>query len=242
MEKQQIFANTTALCEGFTKFFLELADSKEGTLYVAISGGNTPVALFNYWVTHHKDHPVWKKIQLYWVDERCVPPDNEESNFYNAKINLLDHIGITRDQVHRIRGEASPNKEVKRYASELQDNLPVVNGHPKFDLVVLGMGDDGHTASIFPNQIALWNEPANCVVGEHPVTGQKRVSLTGRVINHAEYVAFMITGKNKMDIVAGILDEREYMKDRYPAALVHPVSDKLFWFLDSDAAHLIMHE
>ncbi|NBC81905.1 MAG: 6-phosphogluconolactonase [Bacteroidetes bacterium] len=242
MDKQQIFTDIHGLCEGFTKFFVQLADNKSGTFYMAISGGTTPIALFNYWADNLKESHIWQKVHFFWVDERCVPPDSNESNFYNAKKHLLDKLKINPDQVYRMKGEESPQKEAGNYASLLQEKLPLKNNTPHFDLIILGMGNDGHTASIFPHQIKLWDENSNCVVGEHPETGQKRVSLTGKVINNAKHVAFLLTGTNKKNIVAGILDEREYVKDKYPAALVNPVSGNLFWFMDSEAAHLIMHE
>ena len=131
-------------------------------------------------------------------------------------------------------GENEPKSEAKRYGQLLAEKLKTANGIPQFDLVILGMGSDGHTASIFPHEIELWDSEANCEVAVHPDSGQKRVSLTGRVINNAREVAFLVTGADKQEKVTGILNQSLESKS-YPASLVKPTSGKLYWFLDEAA-------
>ena len=128
--------------------------------------------------------------------------------------------------------------EAMRYANLLEINLDRVEGVPQFDLVILGMGDDGHTASIFPHEIDLWNANDHCVVATHPESGQKRVSVNGKVINTAKEVAFLVTGQSKAEKVHTIIGQTEGYR-KYPAALVQPKTGNLVWFMDQEAASLI---
>jgi len=140
--------------------------------------------------------------------------------------------------IHRIQGENKPEEEASRYEGLLESKLPNFNMQPQFDLVILGLGDDGHTVSIFPDQISLWNSKAYCEVAEHPETGQKRVTLTGNIINNAKEVAFLVTGENKAQKVLEIIDKKGNY-NAYPASLVEPNTARLNWFLDADAGKLL---
>lgn len=234
MEKR-IFENTEELSSNFTNFLKEILADKE-FITVALSGGSTPRSLFDYWAEHHKTDIPWNRIFFFWGDERCVPPTDEQSNYRMTKEHLFDHIPIPESNIFRIKGENNPDAEAERYSTLLQIEVEMVNGVPSFDLVMLGMGDDGHTASIFPHEIDLWKSKHICVIGTHPDSGQKRVSLSGTVINRAKHVAFLVTGEAKADKVKEILESRKTVKDIYPAAKVKPLSANLYWFLDSDAA------
>lgn len=152
-----------------------------------------------------------------------------------TKDHLISKVEIPEDQIYRIKGEDIPAMEAERYSNLITKNLVSVNNIPQFDLVILGLGDDGHTASIFPHQIYLWNAKENCTVALHPETNQKRISITGKIINNADEVVFLVTGKNKASKVAEIIRKRGNYLD-YPANLVNPTSDKLTWFMDKDAA------
>ena len=172
---------------------------------------------------------------MYWGDERCVPPTDDESNYKMTKDYLLRTIEIPPANVHRILGENEPQREALRYGSLLQSHLPENNGVPSFDMVILGMGEDGHTASIFPHEIYLWDSERNCEVATHPVSGQKRITITGKIINNSREVVFLVTGEEKADKVVTILQKKEGYR-QYPAALADPVNGKLSWFLDAGAA------
>ena len=138
--------------------------------------------------------------------------------------------------IHRIRGEDEPASEATRYGQLLMDRLPTEHGVPVFDWVWLGLGEDGHTASIFPHQISLWNAAEPCVVATHPDSGQKRITVTGNLINAAKRVSFIVSGKNKSQIVNEIvMKEGCYME--YPAFYVSPTSGNLEWFMDQDATN-----
>ncbi|MGB5356230.1 MAG: 6-phosphogluconolactonase [Eudoraea sp.] len=205
------------------------------SFHISLSGGSTPKLVFDLLASSYKDKIDWSKVHLYWGDERCVPPTDSESNYGMTKNHLISKVEIPEDQIYRIKGEDLPAMEAERYSSLMAKNLVSVNSIPQFDLVILGLGDDGHTASIFPHQIYLWNAKENCTVALHPKSNQKRISITGKIINNADEVVFLVTGKNKASKVAEIIRKRGNYLD-YPANLVNPASDKLTWFMDKDAA------
>lgn len=220
--------------ENFTDWLIELIRAKQ-TLHVALSGGSTPKIVFDELAARGISKDDWKKVHLYWGDERCVPPDDTESNYKMTVEHLVSKIEIPDKNIHRIKGEAAPDHEAVRYAEVLKQELPRVDGLPRFDLIVLGMGDDGHTASIFPQEIGLWDAKRLCEVAEHPETGQQRITITGKIINNAAMVTFLVTGAGKAEKVGEIIDQRDGFKN-YPANLVAPSSGNLFWFLDEAAA------
>ena len=212
--------------------------AKNNISHIALSGGSTPKEVFKELAEHFKNKIDWSRVQFYWGDERCVPPDDEESNFKMANEYLFSKIELPLSNIQRIKGENGPVEEATRYSDLLEKKLPNVGMQPQFDLVILGLGDDGHTASIFPNQISLWNSKANCEIAEHPVTGQKRITLTGSIINNAKEVVFLVTGSNKAEKVFEII-ERKGNYNTYPASLVQLNSGRLNWFLYIDAAKLL---
>lgn len=235
----QIFNSLKELNESFTEWFKEIS-STEKQITVALSGGTTPKSLFDYWSSLPEGEIDWKKIKFFWGDERCVAPEDSESNFKMTKEHLFNNINIPEENIFRIKGENNPTDEAKRYGELLISELEQQNGTPVFDIVILGMGDDGHTASIFPHEIELWNNENNCVTATHPDSGQKRVSLTGKVINAAKNVVFLVTGSNKAKKVKEIIEQPVIAERKYPAALVQPDSDNLYWYLDEAAAEKIM--
>ncbi|MHA7129622.1 6-phosphogluconolactonase [Algoriphagus namhaensis] len=222
------------LASAFSIFFKSLVQSDKVT-HVALSGGNSPRKIFDHLAENHGEEIDWTKVNIYWVDERCVHPLNEESNFKMTRDHLLSKINIPEENIHRMRGEDNPHEEAKRYGELLDKLLPAENGVPEFDLIVLGLGDDGHTASIFPDSMELWDSEENCAVAAHPTSGQKRVTLTGKVINTAQAVAFLVTGENKAKIVREITRHQGDYK-KYPASLVNPDTPDFIWFLDEEAA------
>ena len=233
----KIYKDKNEVAKEFSNYFADLvSDSKE--FHVALSGGSTPKIVFDVLASEYGTSIEWTKIHFYWGDERCVPPTDEQSNYKMTVEHLFSKIDIPSEHVHRILGENDPTREAMRYSNLMEINLDRVGGVPQFDLVILGMGDDGHTASIFPHEIALWESKDHCVVATHPNSGQNRVSINGAVINAAKEVAFLVTGKNKAEKVDEIHNKKgDY--ESYPATLVAPNSDKLIWFMDKEAAALI---
>lgn len=223
------------VCE-FSRTLEEYAE--EGRqLHIALSGGSTPLSIFRQ-LAEQTSREEWSHVSLYWGDERCVPPGHPESNYGNAREILLDPLGLDKDLIHRIRGEEEPTGEAERYGKELLKFLPSENGFPVFDWIWLGLGTDGHTASIFPHEIELWTSGSPCVVGHHPISGQARVSLTGGVLNAAKRVSFITSGEEKASVIEEIFMKEGNYND-YPAFYVNPASENLEWFMDQYAAKLI---
>lgn len=230
----EIYDTKNRLAEEFADFFCNFV--KERTeIHVALSGGSTPKIVFDVLAEKYTKKIDWHKIHLYWGDERCVPPDDSESNYKMTKEHLLSKVDLPESNIHRIKGENDPDEEALAYAELLDKNLTRKNKLPQFDLLILGMGDDGHTASIFPHQIALWHSDRYCEVAQHPETGQQRISLSGKLINNAEHVAFLVTGEAKAEKLREIVT-KEGPWETYPASLVDPDSGNLIWFLDLGAA------
>ena len=142
------------------------------------------------------------------------------------------------ENIHRIHGEKPPETEIEDYASNLKNKIELVHGFPRFDWIFLGVGEDGHTASIFPNRLDLLYSAKCCEVAEHPETKQKRITLTGKVLINAKRVSFLVTGENKKGVVASILSGNPESK-KYPASFIKPVGGKLSWYLDSAASSLL---
>jgi 6-phosphogluconolactonase len=205
---------------------------------IALSGGNTPKKLFKTLVKKHHDSIPWDRVHFWWGDERCVAPDSEESNFRLASENLFQKIPIPAKNIHRIKGENNPESEAERYSGELVKQIDRKEDIPVFDLILLGLGDDGHIASIFPDQLFLFHSENLCVVAEHPLTGQKRVTLTGKVINNAKNIFFLVTGEGKAKRIAEIMNNEKVAR-KHPAYFVEPRNGLLTWFLDEAAASKI---
>ncbi len=233
----KIYKDKQEVAERFSAYFAELV-KEYGTFHVALSGGSTPRLIFDVLAEQYGDIIDWSQIQFYWGDERCVLPTDEQSNFKMTQDHLFSKIKVPKENIHRVLGENQPMGEAMRYANLLEINLDRVADIPQFDLVLLGMGDDGHTASIFPHEMELWNAEDHCVVATHPDSGQKRVSINGKVINKAKEVIFLVTGDTKAEKVKEI-QQREGDYKKYPASWVQPESGKLTWFMDEAAAALL---
>ncbi|MGK9367823.1 6-phosphogluconolactonase [Melioribacter sp. Ez-97] len=207
----------------------------ENYFTIALSGGNTPKKLFRHIAENYNKALPWKRIKLFWGDERCVPPESDESNFKMTYDNLIKFIDIPPENIFRIKGENDPDEEACNYTKTLEQNLRFRRGHPSFDLILLGLGEDGHTASIFPDRLDLFTTEDYCATAVHPVTGQRRITITGKIINNAVKVTFLISGIKKAKVVREVI-LRSPEASRYPAYFVNPVDGKLKWILDAEAA------
>ncbi|MEC7771197.1 MAG: 6-phosphogluconolactonase [Bacteroidota bacterium] len=230
----KIYKDKQEVAEQFSSYFVDQLKDKDA-FHVALSGGSTPKIVFDVLADNFADKVDWSNVHFYWGDERCVPPSDDESNYKMTVEHLFSKIEVPKENINRILGEKNPVNEAMRYANLLEIDLDRVEGTPQFDLVILGMGDDGHTASIFPHEIELWDSEDHCVVATHPGSGQKRVSINGKVINAAKEVAFLVTGASKAEKVKAVVEKTEG-SDAYPASLVNPSSGNLVWFLDKEAA------
>lgn len=213
----------------------KLQNSKDQKVNIALSGGSTPFIMFDALETNFGDSINWDNIHFFWVDERCVEPTSNESNYGNTKKTLFDKIDIPEENIHRVLGEEDPAKEALRYSKEIDDHVSMKNSLPQFDIILLGMGDDGHTASIFPPEIELLKAKENAVVGKNPYSGQLRITLTGTIINNAAQIIFLVTGASKAPILEQIVNKKnDYLK--FPAAHISTLMEQTEWYLDKDAA------
>lgn len=186
---------------------------------VAVSGGSTPKLLFELMVSpEYRERIKWANLRLYWVDERCVSPTDEQSNYgMTAKAMDFATLPLDAQHIYRIRGEETPEVEAERYTRLVQANLPLnEEGLPVFDLILLGIGDDGHTSSIFPHQMHWLREVTPYVVAQHP-GGQNRICLTGQTILAARQVVFHAVGANKQSILRQIQGQAPEA-EAYPSA------------------------
>jgi 6-phosphogluconolactonase len=241
------FSSTDELSEVLgNKFYRHLArlNIRKKQVNLAFSGGRTPAAFFDILVSNQKNPETktdWGRVHVFWVDERCVAPDHPESNYRMTAEHLLRPLNLDKDQIHRIRGENEPGAEAIRYAAEIRDAFHQSEGLPVFDWIFLGMGEDGHTASIFPDRLDLIHTPALCAVTSHPVTGQFRITLTGQVIMQADRISYLVTGSEKSTVVRQIIQD-EPEAAGYPAKYIRSVKGKVHWYLDADAARQLNSE
>ncbi len=237
----KIFKTPSDLAEKLAKELVQrINDSaqKKKALTIALSGGSTPDLLFSTLGDNFSKSARWEFVHFFWVDERCVPPDNIESNYRKADENLFRKIDIPLCNIHRIRGERVPEKEASSYSEEISEFTRSRNRLPLFDIILLGVGDDGHTASIFPGNLKLFSSDKICAVAVHPSTGQKRITLTGKVINNADLIFIVVTGKKKSDIMYHILNNTG-SSENFPASHVVSLSGSLNWYLDEESGRLL---
>lgn len=176
------------------------AQKKERSFHLALSGGGTAKQMFSLWTTEYRDRIPWSRIRFHWVDERCVRPDDNESNFGHARRQLFDPMHIANEQIFRIHGEDDPQQEALRYEREVAV-LPCRNGMAHFDAVILGVGPDLHTASIFPSTKNLLTDQRLYAVSRHPESGQWRITMTGPFILNSTPLFVPILGKDKREVV-----------------------------------------
>lgn len=213
-----------------------------GRFSVALSGGSTPQRLYALLATHpYASRVDWSRVHVLWGDERCVPPGNPVSNYRMACEALLDHVPVPRGNVHRIRGEDEPVAAAAAYERDLRELFRTPVGQPRtttgarFDLILLGMGENGHTASLFPGLAAV-REGCRWVMAEQIVeVPMSRVTLTPVVINAAAEIVFLVSGREKAATLQRVL-EGPYAPDTLPAQVIAPHTGRLWWLADADAA------
>jgi 6-phosphogluconolactonase len=239
-----VFPDLEALSRAAATSFVDTSRksiTSKGTFTVALSGGSTPRSLYLLLSSDHYTRAIdWQHVHVFWADERCVPPDREQSNFKLAFDAFLSKVPIPRGNVHRIKGEESPEQGAKEYNAALSEFFGQ-SVLPAFDLILLGLGEDGHTASLFPGSPALAEQEHLAVAIRKQPPELDRISLTLPVLNNALRIIFLVSGKAKAPIVQEILENPE-AKRKYPAGLVRPATDGLFWLVDKAAAALLRKE
>lgn len=237
--------NPAALARRAADFFVEQtlqAVAERGVARIAISGGSTPKAAFatlgergEEW----RERMPWDKLDLWWVDERCVPPDNADSNYRMTRETLLDHVPLKPEQIHRMEGELEPDDAAARYEAALKKSFGLNGAEiPQFDLVQLGMGPDGHTASLFPHTDALRITDRLVTANYVEKLDMWRVTLTRPVINRARQAFFLIAGADKAMILNEVF-EGQRDPERLPSQFIVPVNGILTLLLDQAAAALL---
>jgi 6-phosphogluconolactonase len=243
--KYYVEPDPAALARRAAQYFLEMigeAVAGRGRARVAISGGSTPKSTFQLLADPNqpwRGRMPWDCLELYWVDERAVPPDDADSNYRMTRETLLDHVPMRPEQIHRIEGELEPELAAAHYETELRNTFRIEGAEcPRFDLIALGMGDDGHTASLFPYTEAL-HEKSRLVTANHvPQKDTWRITLTWPVIDHASSVFFLIAGSDKAKVLKEVLTG-PHDPERLPSQLIWPSSGILTLILDQAAAALL---
>lgn len=235
----KILKDEEAIAEFVARQIIQSAQNaiaEHGQFTLALAGGSTPKLLYNLLGTTYRDDVDWSKTHLFWGDERAVPPDHPDSNFRMVQGALLEHIPHPVG-VHRIMGELEPSEAARRYGQRLAEifspNAPVV------DLILLGMGADGHTASLFPHTEAL-NETEEWVVANHvPQLDIWRITLTYPVLNNARQVIFMVAGENKAERLYEVL-HGEVRPFDLPSQAVNPAQGDVTWAVDYEAGRKVL--
>jgi 6-phosphogluconolactonase len=209
-----------------------MEEEPDRTFNIAFSGGDTPALMFDLWANEYADKTPWKRLKIWWVEERCVPPEHSDSNYRLMRMLLLDTIAISQEHIYRIKGEEKPTREALRYSELVKKYVPEKDNCPIFDIILLGMSKEGYTSSIFSGQEQLLSSSQIYEVSRNPYDGQPRISLTGNPITKARYVIFLITGKAKANMVSKILTSG----DTSSAAYIYHHANNAEMFLDAGAA------
>ncbi|MCF7955669.1 MAG: 6-phosphogluconolactonase [Phycisphaerae bacterium] len=232
-----------AALEGFVEA-CEKAIAEKGVFQVAISGGHTPELFFKFLGDTETGRSIkWDKVQIFWVDERCVEPYAEASNYAMAAHAFLDKVNIPLENVHRVSGEAKDySVAVAEYEETIRKVFDLAEGEfPSFDLMILGMGDDGHIGSLFPNSNAHF-DTQDIVTAVYLMSGDfNRITLTHPVICEAKQLFVLVSGEKKAVILKEVL-EAEPDEVRYPIHSLWPILDKVKWIIDNDAGKLLTEE
>jgi len=246
MTNVQIFPDADQLAKAAAEQFITLAKEAieaRGVFTVALAGGTTPQKLYQLLASEpYRDQVDWPRVQVFWGDERCVPPDDPQNNFHKAWKILLKHVPIPEENLHRIPAELTPEQAAEKYEEILLkffSSLPdqVERQNARFDLVLLGMGDDGHTASLFPGTAPI-REMTRWVRALYvDRLAAWRITLTPAILNRAAKIIFLVSGQAKSWALQKVL-YGSYHPDSFPAQIIKPLSGDLIWMVDEEAAKL----
>ena len=221
----------------FVAGLAERSSAARGRFTIALSGGSTPRRLYQILASPpYAGGTAWDRWHVFWGDERCVPPDHADSNYRMAREALIDHVPIPDDQIHRMRGEAVPREAAEEYEAAVRDvfQAPL----PSFDLILLGIGDDGHTASLFPGTGALQAKDRLVVDNWVPGLQAHRITFTLPLLNAAQAIVFLDSDESKAEVLRAVLEPAPGAS-LPPAALVQPTHGAIHWFLTGEAAKLL---
>ncbi len=235
----KIFKDPDGLSHAAAKMFIESSSqaiAQRGRFLVVLSGGSTPNQLYQLLAsTPFRDQIDWSKVHVFWGDERCVPIDDPDNSYYQARLVLLDLVNLPADNVHRIQSDFEPASAALDYARTLKVFSAPPLDWPRFDLVLLGMGDDGHTASLFPGSPVNASKPVIAITAQYQNRPAKRVTLTPLVFNSARRIIFLVTGATKAVTLTEVLSDVSNM-NLLPAQRIQPTDGELLWLMDEAAA------
>jgi 6-phosphogluconolactonase len=234
-----VFDSPEKLAHAAAKMFVERASktmAARGRFSVALSGGSTPRRVYQLLASYEYRHRIeWSSVHIFFGDERCVPANDAASNYRMAYETMISHVPIPAENVHRINGEGEPGFNAQAYEQELRMHFPN-HDWPRFDLIFLGLGDDGHTASLFPQTVALEEKKSWVVANWVEKLSSFRITLTAPAINHAMEIVFLVTGKEKAKALHAVLYGPKNA-ETYPAQLVQPEDGSLIWLVDKAASN-----
>lgn len=233
------YPDLDTLSQQAAQYTVQLANQAivtHGRFTIALAGGSTPKKLYALLAGEpYRSQIDWTSVEVFWGDERCVPPDSEDSNFHMAQEARLSKVPIPTSQVHRMPAD-QPDHEAacQAYTAEIRRTFGT-DAIPSFDLIQLGIGPEGHTASLFPHQASLHEQQRLVMPVTVPKPPPERLTFTPPLLNAARHVLFLVAGAEKADVVHAIL-EGEYQPDQYPAQIVRPANGEVTWMLDTAAA------
>ncbi len=243
----RIFENLNSLSQAAAELYVETSAQallQRGRFIVALSGGNTPAELYKSLAqSPYKDQVDWTHVHVFWGDERCVPIEDLESNYRQAHDVLLRHVPIPVENIHRVESDASTSLSTSLKSAEAAKDYTLVLKQfasppldwPRFDLVLLGMGEDGHTASLFPGSEVNVSSPTLAVTAQYQDRPANRVTLTPLVFNSARRIIFLVSGESKAQTLASVL-YGGYYPEQLPAQRIRPTDGELIWMVDKLAA------
>jgi 6-phosphogluconolactonase len=240
----QVFPTVSVLSRAAADLFARAAKeavSQRGRFLAALSGGNTPLPLFKLLSQPpYRGKLPWTQMHFFWGDERCVPPDHPESNFGQTRLNWLGRVPLPEANLHRVKGELTPDQAARDYQDQLKEFAEDRLEWPRFDFVLLGLGTDGHTASLFPGSAVKISPRRAAIAAQGNYAGRPadRVSLTPDVFNAARLIIFLVAGEEKAEALAASYHGRSDPV-RWPAQRIRPPSGKVVWLIDAAAASLL---
>ena len=234
-----IYPDIDTLSQEAAQYIVRLANQSivtHGRFTIALSGGSTPKKLYGLLGSEpFRSQIDWAQVEIFWGDERCVSPDDPESNYAMAQQVLLSKIPIPNNRIHRMPADQSDREAASQAYTEEMRRTFGTDGIPAFDLIQLGMGPEGHTASLFPHQPSLHEQQRLVMPVSVPKPPPDRLTFTPPLLNAAHNILFLVTGSEKSDAIHTVL-EGDYNPDEYPAQIVQPEHGEVVWILDKEAA------
>ncbi len=235
------FKDISELSQYAARSFIEIANKsieERGRFLASLSGGSTPMRLYELLGNQFQNEVDWSLVHFFWGDERCVPVDNAGNSYGQTKKIFFDKIHILAENIHRVLSELEPDSAAKEYANTLKAFSEPPLDWPRFDLALLGMGEDGHTASLFPGSPVDVNSPTLAVTANYQGRPANRVTLTQNVLNSSRNVFFLVTGKAKAITLSRVLSDN-YTPAELPAQRIAPIDGNLVWLIDEDAGSFL---